>query len=142
MRAIGSSDLTLSLSKGVAAAGRRPDAELAAVPTLFDRGGRFAGEGLAHTVAIMWVGLGEVAELVLDDLRRHAGHGPGDVVVQPLALGRAQQAVEISRLGVVVVANPMIIAVGSAGDLQRRFLDRPILDRPAEAIGLIVTAPP
>ena len=68
------------------------------------------------------IGLREVSELAFDDLFRHAGHGRRDIFVQPLFLFFRHQAIEVPGLGVIVVAIAMIVPVGVAGDLQRRFL--------------------
>ena len=68
-----------------------------------------------------------MANLAADDLDGHAAHGVGDVVHEPLALLVIEQTEEIAGLGVVVIADAMIVALGIAGDRERRFAKAGIL---------------
>jgi hypothetical protein len=55
-----------------------------------------------------------------------------------LFLIRAHQTKQVTRLGIVVVADPVIVAIGIPGDLKRRLLESRIFHRSAEAIGLVI----
>lgn len=56
-------------------------------------------------------------DLALLDLFGHRLHRPHNVIDQLLFLILAHQTEEVSRLGVVIVAFTMIVAVGVAADL-------------------------
>jgi len=77
-----------------------------------------------------------VDELALHNFLGHTGHRGGGVFEQPLLLVRRHQAEQIPRLRVIVIAIAMTIAVGIAGDLERRFGETRVLRRSAETVRL------
>src|SRR5690606_16793287 len=80
-------------------------------------------EGLGHAQAVVRIGAEEVADLAQLNLARNTGHVSGDVAAETLLLVRTQQAEEIAGLRVVVVALAMVVAIGVAGDLERRLVE-------------------
>jgi hypothetical protein len=69
-------------------------------------------------IDIGWIGLGEVAHVPFLDLardRRQAGHNVGD---QARPCIQCHEPKEITCLGVVIIAFPVVIAVGIIGGLQ------------------------
>ena len=53
----------------------------------------------------------EVGDLALHNGKRHALHGLGDVVEQPVPLLRREQPEKVAGLRVIVVAVAVIVAV-------------------------------
>ena len=88
-------------------------------------------EGIPDAGRVGRIDLGEMAELAVDDVAWHAGHGGGDVLEQALALPVVEQAEQGAGLAIVVVAGAMIVAVGVAGDAQRRLAEFRRLTRSA-----------
>src|SRR6266699_5135208 len=82
--------------------------------------------------SVVRMGFVEMCDLALDDLDRHALHGLGNVVHQPGSFIRIHKAEQIARLPVIVVAVAVIVAVGVAGDLQRRLAEPLVLRRAVE----------
>jgi hypothetical protein len=69
---------------------------------------------------------------------RHALHcGGGDIVEQLLPLIRRHHR-NPRWLAVIVVADTVVAAIGIAGDMQWRFFEAMIFDRPAKAGGPVV----
>jgi hypothetical protein len=65
-------------------------------------------------------------------------HSGSDIIEQLSFLVRRDQAEQSARLTVIVIAGPVVIAVGGAGDRQRRFFEPQVFDRPAKAVGLLI----
>jgi hypothetical protein len=68
---------------------------------------------LRHARAVVRIGLVEVADLARLDLPRHGRHGTDDAVQQPGLSIRPHEAVEVARLGIVVVARPVVVRSAS-----------------------------
>src|SRR5579863_1984206 len=71
----------------------------------------FHAERLGHAFRIGGIGLVKMNHLTLNDFFRDASHGGGDVFEQALFLAGIKQTEQISRLGVVVIAVAVIVAV-------------------------------
>jgi hypothetical protein len=67
---------------------------------------------LGGAFAVIRVGLVEMADLTLDDLDRNALHRFGDVIHQPLLRFLANQAEQIARLAIIVIAVAMVVTRG------------------------------
>src|ERR1700674_5014478 len=89
-------------------------------------------QGVGNAFCVFRVGFGEMAELTLGYLNRHALHGLGDVVYQPLLRFLADQAEQVAGLPIIVVAVAMVVAGGIAGKLERRLDEAGILHRAIE----------
>ena len=68
------------------------------------------------------IGLGKMSYLPLLNLFGHRAHGVDEIVNQLLFLVRTHHAVQVARLCIIVVALPVIVAIGVAGDLKRRLV--------------------
>lgn len=68
-----------------------------------------------HTLTVGRIRLVEVADLALLDLPRHRPHRAHDIADQLALLIRAHQTEQVTRLGVVIVADAVIVAVGIPG---------------------------
>src|SRR5229473_1164516 len=104
------------------------------------RGGQIAGakpHAGGDADAVIRIGTVEMRDLALDDLRRHAIHRGLDVVEQLFLLIGAHQPEQVADLTVIVVAVPMVVAVGVAGNRQRRLLDADILHRTAHRVRFV-----
>ncbi len=84
---------------------------------------------LLHALGVTRIGLMEMAELALDDFLRHTRHRRRDVLEETLLLLGVQQAKQVARLRVVVVAIAVIVSRGVAADRQRRLGELRVLHR-------------
>src|SRR5258705_4062916 len=81
----------------------------------------------------------EVHCLPLDDVERNAVDRRLDVVEQLVLLLRRHQPEEIAGLTVIIVAVAVIVAVGIAGEFQRRLAEALVLHRALERVRLVVS---
>src|SRR3954471_781403 len=79
--------------------------------------------------AVVGIGTIEVHDLPLNDVERNAVHRRLDVVEQLVLLLRRHQPEKIAGLTVIIVAVAVIVAVGIAGDFQRRLAEALVLHR-------------
>src|SRR4030081_808548 len=87
--------------------------------------------------AVCGIGSIEVNELALDNLEWHAVHRRLEVVKQLLLLIGAPQPDQVSRLPIVLVAVPMIVAGRDAHDLERRLAVAVVPERTTERVRLV-----
>src|SRR6266851_4272582 len=76
---------------------------------------------LRDTLPVRRVGLGEMADLAELDRLGNPVHGGSDIVEQLPLLLAGHQAEQSAHLAVIIVADAVIIAVGSTRDGQRRL---------------------
>jgi hypothetical protein len=68
----------------------------------------------------------------------HTAHRCSGIVEQLLLLLTRHQAKQGARLAVIVIADAVIVAVGSTRDRQWRLFELRIFDGAAKAVGLVV----
>src|SRR5258706_12976862 len=100
--------------------------------------GRVELHGHGHAGTVGWIALGEQRDLPALDLIRHALHRRGDVVEQAALLLGVEQAEQVAGLRVVVIADPVVVAIGVTVQRQRRIGVAPVLFRGVERVGLVV----